>query len=189
MGWQEQTPVPTGEYNKLKKAYYDHQLFLDQDCIFALDLVLEAMSDSFPVRDWDGTLHSRDCEEPYERLAFLQERVALFFQEKIGLRVSQGIRTELALSGAIRLLNRYHFVDIDLPVKGLLRLTSDDKSFDAVIKARNNKAELILKLTEFRNHLEKEGFFHDAWEKATRCLAIFFPPKKSHQYKIFKVSK
>ena len=111
-------------------------------------------------------------------MAFLQERVALLFQEKIGLRVSQGIRTELALLGAIRLLDHYHFADIGLPVKGLLKLTSDDKAFDAVIKARNNKAELIFKLIEFRNHLEKEGFFHDAWEKATRCLAILSAEEK-----------
>ena len=179
LGWQEQVPVPTGEYDKLKKAYYDHQLFLDQDCIFALDLVLEAMSDSFPVQDGDGTLHHRDCEEPYERLAFLQERVALLFQEKIGLRVSQEIKTELALLGAIRLLNRYHFKDIDLPVKGQLKLTASDKAFDAVIKAGNNKVELISKLTEFRNHLKKEGFFHDAWEKATRCLNLLSVEKKT----------
>lgn len=179
LGWQEQVPVPAGEYDKLKKAYYDHQLFLDQDCIFALDLILEAMSDSFPVQDGDGTSHHRDCEEPYERLVFLQERVALLFQEKIGLRVSQEIKTELALLGAIRLLNRYHFKDIDLPIKGSLKLTADDKAFDAVIKAGNNKMELISKLTEFRNHLEKESFFHDAWEKATRCLNLLSAEKKT----------
>lgn len=137
------------------------------------------MSDSFPVQEGDGTLHHRDCEEPYERLVFLQERVALLFQEKIGLRVSHEIKTELAFLGAIRLLNRYHFKDIDLPVEGSLKLTADNKAFDAVIKARSNEVELISRLTEFRNHLEKEAFFHDAREKANRCLIILSAEKKT----------
>jgi len=179
LGWQGQVSVPTGEYNKLKKAYYDHQLFLDQDCIFALDLVLEAMSDSFPVQEGDGTLRHRDCEEPYERLAFLQDQVALLFQEKIGFRVSKETKTELALLGAIRLLNRYHFKDINLPVKGKLKLTKEDNAFNAIVKAGNNKAELILKLKEFKKYLERDGFFHEALEKATQYLNVLTNGKEA----------
>ncbi len=170
-GWMNE-PVPSGEYDKLKKVYSDHQLFLDQDCIFALNLVLEAMSDSFPFQEGDGTLQHRDCHEPYERLVFLQDRVAMLFQEKIGIRASPEAREELALLGAIKLVNHYHFASIDLPVKGVLLLTQNDNASEAVIKARNNKKVLISKLKEFKDYLEKEGSFYEASVRATQCLTL-----------------
>lgn len=165
-------PVPGGEYDKLKKSFYDHQLFLDQDCIFAMDLVLEAMSDSFPVQDGEGILHQGDCSEPYSRLEFLQHKTAEIFREKIGIVTSQSAIIELALFGAIRLLNRYHFVEIGLPIKGALQLTNGDAIAEAITKAKNNKTELIAKLKEFKIYLEKDGFFHEALEKAKLYLNI-----------------
>jgi hypothetical protein len=165
-------PVPAGEYDKLKKVYSDHQLFLDQDCIFAFKLVLEAMGDSLPVQDGDGTLRHRETQEPYRRLDFLQDRVAVLFQEKIGIRTSPEAKEDLALLGAIRLVNRYHFTDIDIPVKGVLKLEYGDDASDAVVKARNNKDGLILKLKEFKAYLEKEGFFNEALGKVRYCLTL-----------------
>lgn len=47
-------PVPHEEYKKFKKFFYDNQLFLDSDCILAIDLVLEIMEDSFPFIDGSG---------------------------------------------------------------------------------------------------------------------------------------
>ncbi|MDD5108990.1 MAG: hypothetical protein PHC29_05740 [Candidatus Omnitrophica bacterium] len=165
--------VPSEEYYKLKKSFYDHQLFLDRDCIFAMNLVLEAMSDSFPVDDGNGELHERVCREPYERLKFLHSRVAELFREKIGIAVSVSTRIELAFLGAIRLLNQYHFADIGLPPKGELCLTARDSVADAVAKAVNNKAGLISKLKEFKAYLEKDhSFFYEALEKVTLYLNI-----------------
>lgn len=142
-------PVPSREYDKLKKVYSDHQLFLDQDCIFAFKLVLEAMGDSLPFQDGDGTLRYRETQEPYRRLDYLRDRVAALFQEKIGIRTSSEINEDLVLLGAIRLVNHYHFTDIGIPAKGALKLEYVDDAGDAVVKARNNKKELILKLNAY----------------------------------------
>jgi len=165
-------PVPSEEYNRLKKSFYDHQLFLDRDCILAIDLVLEAMSDSFPFDDGSGQLHYRDCREPYDRLEFLRDRVAGLFREKIGVGASHTAKTELALLGTIRLLNCYSFPEIDLPAKGALKLTHTDNASSAIIKAEDHRGELIAKLKELKNHLEKNGFFHEASERAKRYLDI-----------------
>ena len=165
-------PVPFGEYDKLKKIYSEHQLFLDQDCIFAFNLVLEAMSDSLPVQDGEGNLQHRDSQEPYGRLAFLQDRLAVLFQEKIGIRTSPEAKEDLALLGSIRLVNRYHVADIDMPVKGALKIKKNDNASDVIIKARGNREALIAKLKEFKKYLEKEGFFYEALERATQCLNL-----------------
>jgi len=163
-------PVPSGEYDKLKKVYSEHQLFLDQDCIFAFKLVLDAMGDSLPFQDGDGTLRHRETQEPYRRLDFLQDRIAILFQEKIGIRASPEAREELALLGAVRLVNRYHFADIGMPVKGALKLEYGDDASDAIVKARNNKEGLILKLKELKAYLEKEGSFNEALQRARYCI-------------------
>ena len=165
-------PVPSGEYEKLKKVYSEHQLFLDQDCIFAFNLVLEALSNSFPFQDGSGKLHYRDTREPHSRLAFLQDRLAVLFQEKIGIKTSPEVKEELALLGAIRLVNRYHFTDVGLPVKGELKLEQDDDASDAIIKAKNNKEALIAKLKELKVYLEKSGSFYEALETARQCLNL-----------------
>lgn len=47
-------PVPLDAYKGVKRAYYDHRLFLDCDCMAAIELSLEFMSDSFPVDDGSG---------------------------------------------------------------------------------------------------------------------------------------
>lgn len=111
-------PVPSEEYDKFKKLFYEHQLFFDSDCLLAIDLAMESMSDSFPDYDPGGPLHHKDCREPYERLEYIQERMALIFQEKIGSAHANTAKIELSLLALIRLLNRYHFSKIDLPVEG-----------------------------------------------------------------------
>jgi hypothetical protein len=166
-------PVPADAYNRVKRAYYDHRLFLDSDCMAAVELTMESMRDSFPVDDGSGTLHPRDCRGPFDELECLQDRLPEIFQDKIGLTVSGWAKQEVGLLGAIRPLNHYHFPEIGLPVKGALGLTRRDSPADAVKKADENRTLLIAKLTEFRDYLHRDpSCFHEAETRVGRYLRM-----------------
>lgn len=165
--------VPSDQYEKLLDTYYEYQLFLDNDCLAAIDLVLNALRDSFPWDDGSGTLHARDCEAAYNRLEFLQPRVAELFQAKLGVNVTGRAKEEIAFLGSILLLNHYHFPDIGLPVKGNLKLDNQDFPADAVAKAKSNKPELVDKLQAFSDYLRKgHGVFHEAGTDISRYIAM-----------------
>lgn len=172
-------PVPLEEYKRLEKSFYDHQLFLDRDCNMAMDLVLEAMSDSFPIIDTNDQKQYRDCRKPYDRLVFLQDLVADLFREKIGVGVSNKAKVDLALLGAIRLINHYNFPEIDLLANGALKLTRRDDASAAITKANDNRIELISKLKVLEDSLKKDSFFHGAFKKATQYLDILEVEKDS----------
>jgi hypothetical protein len=166
-------PVPLEAYREVKQAYDEHRLFLDGDSIGAIELVLDVMRDTFPFDDGSGRLRYRDCRAPSEALAFLQDRLPELFQEKIGLKVIGRAKNDIALLGAIRLLNQYHFAEIGIPPKDAFELTFDDSPGDVVRKAQENVAELIKKMMEFREYLRRDGsYFHEAETKICRYLRM-----------------
>lgn len=166
-------PVPNEQYVKLLDTYYQHFLFLDSDCLAAMDLVFDALRDSMPVEDGAGNLRPRDCDAAYNRLEYLLPRIAEVFQQKLGFSRNQRGKRELALLGSMLLLNQYHFPDIGLPVKGSLKIQSRDWPADAVAKAEENVEELLHKLREVRDYLRKRrGVFHDAMASISRYLGI-----------------
>lgn len=169
--------VPHDAYQELRKVYYDHQLFLDRSCLAALDLIFECYVDSFPFDDGSGGPPiQRDVEAAYDSVEYLQPRITMLFQQKIGMSENDLAMQEIALFGAIKLLNRYHFSDIQLPVKGVLKLTNGDRPADAVARAQEHIDELKLKLKELRNYLGREhGVFHEARTKASRYLEMLVP--------------
>lgn len=164
-------PVPSGEYEKVKKLFYDKQLFLDSDCIFVMNLVLQAMSDSLPFYDGEKERY-RDVGEPYRRLAYLQDRMAEIFKEKIGLGTAEIAKTEVAFLCAIRLVNTHGHLDIK-PIKdSMLKLKYGDNAADAVLKAKNNKEELIERLIELEKCFDREGFLYEYGTLTKKCLEI-----------------
>ncbi len=94
------------------------------------------------------------------------------FQQKIGIATIPKALTEIALLGAVLLLNRYHFEDIGLPVRGNLQLSGDDQASDVASKGEDNLVEVVSKLKEFQAYLRRYGFFHEAALKMSRYLAI-----------------
>jgi len=167
-------PVPYEAYKQLLAAYHQHQLFLDVSCLAAMELVFDCYSDSFPYDDGSGgSPIPRDVDAAYEAVEYLRPRLTELFQSRIGVPVSGQAELEIALFGAIRLLNGYHFGEIDLPVKGLLKLTDQDRPSDAVTKAEDNLDELVLKLRQFQEYLKRNhGIFHEAATKAVRYLGM-----------------
>jgi len=166
-------PVPYDSYKELQNSYFQHQIFLDCACIAAMELVFKCFQDSFPFDDGSGTLHPRDVRASFDSIEYLQPRVAELFRQKIGVTDSDRAALEMALLGALKLVNSYHFADIELPAKGSLKLTHSDGPSDAVAKGEANLAELILKLREFKAYLRRDGgIFHEAEAQASRYLAI-----------------
>lgn len=167
-------PVPYEEYKDFQKLFFDKQLFLDSDCIFAIRLVLNAMSDSFPFDDGNGGVHHRDVREPYERVLFLRDHIGELFQNKIGISSNSVAMKEIALLGSIRLLNSYHFSGIDLTANDTLKLDRKDNAISAVFKAKNNEASLLGKLRELKAYFDMNYFYSDDKAKleVARCLTV-----------------
>ncbi|MFA6186001.1 MAG: hypothetical protein WC770_02150 [Phycisphaerae bacterium] len=165
--------VPHEAYRQLHAIYYQHQLFLDASCITAMELIFECYQSSFPCDDGSGKLQSRDANLAYDAIEYLQPRLAELFQNRIGITMSEQSEQEIALFGAIRLLNRYHFREIDFPVKEALKLIYGDTPAKAVAKAEENFDELVLKLQRFQDYLRRKGgFFHEAATQTSRYLEI-----------------
>ena len=169
------TPVPSVPYRELKALYFKHQLFLDSDSIMAMELLFEIYRDSFPFDDGSGGEPiERDVRGPYDNAEYLQPRLAALFQRKIGVAVDTRAVRQLALLGSVRILNRYHFADVELPVHGDLKLRGSDGAAEAVMKAERNFDELLGKMRKFQKYLQTEtAFFHEAEASLGRYLAIF----------------
>lgn len=167
-------PVPTGAYQELRNDYYAHQLFLDTTCLAALDLLFDCYSDSFPFYDNpEGPPSPRDAHAAFDSVEYLQPRIAQLFRRKIGVPEPDLATREIALLGAIRLLNRLHFQDVQLPIRGALGLRSSDEAADAVAKASENVDELISKLKQLHGFLRQEhGTFHEKRTEASRYLSM-----------------
>ena len=116
-------PVPQPVYQELRKLFQEHQLFLDQECVTAMQLVFDCYTDSFPIYDGSGGPPTpRELDGPYTRVRFLQPLIAELFRVKIGVSSGKDAIRDIALLGAMRLVNRYHFDKIGLPPNGTLSL-------------------------------------------------------------------
>jgi len=167
-------PVPSDLFRELRNLYYKHQLFLDAECIMAMELLFDVYRDSFPFDDGSGNgPYARDVRGPYDNAEYLQPRIAALFQGKIGVSSDRRPARQIALLEAIRLLNRYHFSGIQLPVGGPLKLGDGERAAEAVMKAERHFDLLHPRLRRFYSHLQTEtGFFHEAESSLGRVLGV-----------------
>jgi hypothetical protein len=107
-----------------------------------------------------------------KRVEYLQPRIASVFQRQIGLTANHTAAKEIALLGSIIILNRYAFTDIELPVKGHLKISAHDSAGDLVAKGHQHFEELLNKLREFQSYLKRKGYFHDAASSLSRYLSM-----------------
>jgi hypothetical protein len=149
--------VPRKLYQDLKNLYHQHQLFMDDKCLMAFDLLLESYSDSFPYNDSDPGVHQDiDPGLAFDYVEYIYPRVSLLFKQTIGVADGSKATKELALLGAMKLLNRYYYSDIELPPKGVLK-TRDVMPFEVVSIAQDNFVELIAKLQQLKCHIREKG--------------------------------
>jgi hypothetical protein len=169
-------PVPFALLGELRDLYYRHQLFLDPECVMAMELLFEIYADSLPFDDGSGEgPQSRDVRESYDSTEYLRPRVAVLFQSKIGVALETRQARQIALLGSIRIINRYHFSHIQLPVDGPLKLDKPERASAAVMKAERNFDLLLAKLNQFHAYLKTESFFHEAELSLGRYLAVLDP--------------
>jgi len=175
-------PVPYEAYKDLRTTFFKHQLFFDSACITAIELVLDSYSDSFPFDAGSGQLEAKDADAAYKAVQFLQPRLAELFQNRICVTKSRRAERDIALFGAIRILNQYHFAEIELPPKGSLKLDNHAQPTEAILKAESHNEELVAKLRQFEEYLKRDGgCFHEAAMKTTRYLEILSPSPDSDQ--------
>lgn len=168
------TPVPSAPKRELKILYFKHQLFLDSDSIMSMELLFDIYEDSLPFHDgYGGDPIERDVRGPYDNAEYVYPRLAALFQQKIGVAIDTRALRQLALLGSVRILNRYHFPDIELPVRGDLRLDVSDGAAEAVMKGERNFNYLLEKMREFQKFLQTDSaFFHEAEARLGRYLAV-----------------
>lgn len=166
-------PVPYEAFKDFRSTFHKHQLFFDNACLATIELVLDSYRASFPYDDGSGQLQRRDVQAAFEAVQFLQPRLAELFQNRIGVSTSQRAEYEIALLGAIKILNKHHIKEIDLPPDGSLKLDRRDESAEAVAKAEAHLEELLAKLQEFELYLKGDGtWLHEAALKTRRYLDI-----------------
>lgn len=171
-------PVPSGPRSELEALYLKHQLFLDSELIMALELLFEFYDDSLPVFDGMET-HQRDVLLPYSNAEFLKPRLASVFRLKIGVGKDALALRQIALWGAIRMLNRYHFPKAGIPVNGSLQLEEDERALKAINKAETNFSELLAQMHIFHKYLQGRGHFHEAESSLRRYLSVLDASNKT----------
>lgn len=167
-------PVPSSGLREFENLLYQHQLFLDEECLMALSLVMSAYFHSFPYDDGSGASpHQGDSGEHVSYIEYLQPRIASIFREKIGVSSDPQHLVDVAVLSAIELVNGYHFLEVNIPPKGTLSTRMTKNASDKVAIGLDNMDELIALLTNFDKYLSRDGgWFHEAQLKVKRTLNV-----------------
>jgi len=173
-------PLPIHEYKDLRMVFYKHQLFLDEACLDAMDLVFEYYGEAIP----DVGEQSTGTEDvAYETISYLQPRLTTLFQQKIGASRDDQAFREIIFLRSIRLLNQYGLgrrgenpiVSEESPLRLDLRRIGPD---EAVSVAETNFSELLSKLEELKRYLaNRQGLYREE-KKVARCLVILKDPER-----------
>lgn len=172
-------PVPYEAFKDLRSIFYEHQLFFDNACLAAINLTLDCYQDSFSFNDGSGRSITRDIRRPYDAIQFLQPRLSELFQSRIGVSTSRRAEREIALLGAIRIINKYkdHFEEIGLSSDSPLKLDRQDEPGEAVAKAEKNSELLLSSLKEFEVYARKdETYLYEIALKISRYLEMLTEP-------------
>jgi hypothetical protein len=168
------SPVPSTGLKELRNLIYEHQLFLDEECLMTLGLIDDTYSSSFPYDDGSGgPPHQNDSSQKLETVEYILPRIASIFRNKIGIKNESNHPEEVAILTAITLVNNYHFLEIDIPPKGKLSTRRSENAADKVMIGTANLNELHQLLFNFDKYLSKDGgWIHEDQLKVRRCLTM-----------------
>jgi hypothetical protein len=166
--------VPYEEYSDLRKLLNEHQLFLDDECLMALELAMDIYSSSFPYDDGSGAPpHQGDSLPKVSFVDYLQPRIASIFKSKIGVESYNEHLKEVAILTAIKLVNKYSFREVGIPPEGNLSTKRIENAADMVAIGEKNSQELLSLLRGFNEYLSRDGgWFPEAQLKVKQCLRI-----------------
>ncbi|GIB78228.1 hypothetical protein FXE82_18925 [Vibrio cholerae] len=164
--------VPYASYKELKNLMFKHQLFLDDESIMALDLILDTYFRSFPFDPGDGTSHQNETSALLATCEYLQPRLASIFRSKIGMVKDEQHLKEVATLAGITYLNSYHFLAVEVPLKGVLNTREVENAADKVRLGLDNFTDLSRRLDAFDEYLSRDGgWIHEAQTKVKRTSA------------------
>lgn len=168
------SPVPFEGYKELEILLSQHQLFLDEECIIAMSLIMNAYQRSFPYDDRTGAPpHQGDSRPHLSYIEYLQPRIASIFRSKIGIESDRQHLYDVAILSAIELVNNYHFSDIQMPPKGVLSTMGIENASEKVLIGMKNIRELKALLQKFDSHLTiNNGWFHEAHLAVKQTMKI-----------------
>ncbi|MCX9133462.1 hypothetical protein OKS68_13365 [Aeromonas veronii] len=167
-------PVPSSGYREFESLLYQHQLFLDEECLMALSLVKKAYFRSLPYDDGSGAPpHQNDSSQNISYIKYLQPRIASIFRDKIGVVSDPQHLMDVAVLSAIEIVNGYHFIDIPIPPKGELSTRNINNAYDKVAAGIDNIDELVALLTSFDKYLSRDdGWLHEAQLRVKQTLSV-----------------
>ncbi|MFG0398143.1 hypothetical protein [Pseudomonas sp. zjy_11] len=166
--------VPRAEYQELVSLFYEHQLFLDDECLVLMTVLMEAYTDSYPYYDGEKT-HYKDNSQILEFVGYVVPRMASIFRGKIGVGGNAAHLQEVVVLAAMILVNGINLrvLGLDFPPKGGLCAQSKHGAADMVKNGTENISALLLKLCELDSYLSKgEVMFVDIQLKVRRCLGV-----------------
>lgn len=167
-------PVPSNGRREFESLFYQHQLFLDEECLMALSLVMGTYSRSLPYDDGSGAPpHQNESSQHVSYIEYLQPRIASIFRRKIGMASDPQHLIDVAVLSAIELVNNYHFPEVEIPPKETLSTKKIKNAADKVALGLNNICELTALLRSFDNYLSRDGgWIHEAQLKVKQTLNI-----------------
>ncbi|MGX9937793.1 hypothetical protein ACVFVO_20600 [Advenella kashmirensis] len=167
-------PVPSSRRREFEGLLYQHQLFLDEECLMALSLITEAYRRSLPYDDGSGAPpHQNDSSQHVSYIEYLQPRIASIFRGKIGVAAEPQHLKEVAILSAIELVNGYHFLEVDIPPQGALSTRKIKNAADKVAVGLENTDKLVTLLRQFDEYLSSDGgWIHEAQLKVKQTLNV-----------------
>ena len=167
-------PVPSSGYREFESLLYQHQLFLDEECLMALSLVKKAYFRSLPYDDGSGAPpHQNDSSQHVSYIEYLQPRIASIFRGKIGVVSDPQHLMDVAVLSAIEIVNEYHFIDVPIPPKGALSTRNINNASEKVAAGIDNIDELVALLTSFDKYMRRDGgWLHEAQLRVKQTLSV-----------------
>lgn len=168
------SPVPYDSFTEMKNLYYQHQLFLDEECLIAMSLIMKAYQKSLPYDDGSGgPLHQGENSSHLSFIEYLQPRLASIFRSKIGVSSNPQHHIDVVVLSAIELVNNYQFLDVGIPPQGSLSTEKIDNASDKVALGLMHFDELTSLLKEFDRYLSTNGgWLHDAQLQIKQTLNL-----------------
>lgn len=166
--------VPSVEYRELISLFYEHQLFLDDECLVIMTMMMDAYTDSYPYYDGLST-HYNDNSEIFQFIEYIIPRMASVFRSKIGMGDNSVHLRQVIVLSAMILINGISFraIGLEFPPVGVLYVKNKHRASDIVRVGIENLAELERKVTELDEYLNNEGVgFVDIQLKVRRCLGV-----------------
>ena len=167
-------PVPHRRHSELEKLIDEHQLFLDEECLMSLQLVMDIFRSSLPYDDRSGAEpHQSDSLPKISTIEYIQPRLASVFKSKIGTESNKIHSRELATLCGMMLINGFHFPEICIPATGNLSTIKLIDAVDIVTAGLTNNIELIENLRKLDSYLNSDGgWIPESQIKVSRCLSI-----------------